>query len=237
MNIRDNASAWESEYQNPQFLSLGTEPSGTVRDFAAWMKKQFRKNRTDPEQSFEISTVLDLGCGNGKNLKYMVEHYADQGIGYDISETAISQAEYLRDELLIEYQVRSIGETFPIHKCSIDVVMDITASNSLTESEREVFLSETSRVLKPEGIFLSRMLCLDADKNAKFLIQENPGTQYHTYILPGVNITERVFTRADIDETYGKYFNILHIEKTTGYQRWDDRSFKRNYWVVYFSKK
>ena len=237
MNTRDNASAWESEYNNPQFLTLGIEPAAVVRDAMSWMKKDFRKKRTDPEQSFILDTVLDLGCGNGKNLKYVVQHYADRGIGYDISETAIHQAQHLAEGMNITYQVRSIGERFQIDKESIDLVMDITASNSLTEPEREVFLSETYKVLKPGGIFLSRMLCLDGDKNAKFLIAENPGTQYHTYILPVVNITERVVSRADIDETYGKYFNILHIEKTTGYQRWDDRSFKRNYWVVYFGKK
>lgn len=237
MNIRDNASAWESEYNNPQFLSLGTEPSGTVRDFVSWMKKDFRKKRTDPEQGFSIGRVLDLGCGNGKNLKYIVEHYADHGIGYDISETAIQQAQGLAGGLNIDYQVRSIGEKFPLDSESIDVVMDVTASNSLSETERSVFLSECYRVLKPGGVFLSRMLCLDGDKHAKFLIAENPGFEHYTYILPEVGVTERVFTRGEIDEVYGQYFNIRHIEKTTGYQRWDDRSFKRNYWVVYFEKK
>jgi SAM-dependent methyltransferase len=237
MNIITNTLAWESEYQNPKFLSLGTEPSTTVKDFINWMKKDFRKNRSNPDQNFIIGSVLDLGCGNGKNLKYLVEQYADYGLGYDISETAIGHARELAGGLNIDYRVRSIGEKFPLRDESMDVILDITSSNSLNQQERNIFLHEVHRVLKPDGKFCSRMLCLDGDKNAKFLVQENPGPEYHTYILPEVGVIERVFTRGEIDEVYGKYFNILHIEKTTGYQRWDDRSFKRNYWVVYFGKK
>ena len=193
----NNDQAWEQEYQQPQFLTLGTEPLTVVKEFCKWLRR-------DEKVELEKCTVLDLGCGNGKNVKYFVEGYAKSGIGYDISKTAIVAAKKLSEGLEIKYEVRSIGEKFPLENESVDIILDVTSSNSLSESEREVYLQETQRVLKPGGYLFVRALCLDGDKNAKQLIKENPGSEKDTYILPNVGVTERVFTKQDLVDTYGK---------------------------------
>ncbi len=226
----NNEQAWEKEYQQPQFLTLGTEPLSVVKEFCKWLRR-------DEKVELEKCVVLDLGCGNGKNVKYFVEGYAKSGIGYDISKTAISAAKKLSEGLDIKYEVRSIGEKFPLENQSVDIVLDVTSSNSLNESEREIYLQETSRVLKPDGYLFVRALCLDGDKNAKQLIKENPGSEKDTYILPGVGVTERVFTKQDLVDTYGKYFEIKKLEKVEGYQKWGNQSYKRNYWVIYAKMK
>lgn len=226
----NNAEAWEAEYQKPQFLSLGTEPLSVVRDFTKWLRRK---------QKIDISdfVVLDLGCGNGKNVKYLIESFAKSGIGYDISKTAIAEANSLKGSLKLYYEVRSMGEVFPLEKESIDLVLDVTSSNSLSEKERELYLKEVSRVLKTDGYFFVRALCKDADDNAKTLLKESPGVEYDTYILPAVGVTERVFSKKDFETLYGKYFEILNLEKSTGYQKWGNQSYKRNYWIVYLKKK
>ncbi len=226
----NNDQAWEKEYQQPQFLTLGTEPLIVVKEFCKWLRR-------DEKVDLEKCTVLDLGCGNGKNVKYFVDGYAKSGIGYDISKTAIGAAKKLSEGLNIKYEVRSIGEKFPLENGSIDIVLDVTSSNSLNESEREIYLQETSRVLKPGGHMFVRALCLDGDKNAKQLIKENSGSEKDTYILPGVGVTERVFTKQDLVDTYGKYFEIAQIEKVEGYQKWGNQSYKRNYWIMYVKIK
>ena len=224
-----NSGAWESEYQQPRFLTLGTEPVSAVRDVMRWLRRDRKLDVSD-------FCVLDLGCGNGKNLKYAIENFCKRGIGYDISETAIDQAHHLKGDLNIHYEVRSIAETFPIGNHAVDVAFDVTASNSLSSAQRAKFLSEVLRVLKPGGYFFVRALCKDGDANAKNLIRQFPGDEPDTYVLGQTGIVERVFSKEDFTETYGKNFEMLHIEKTSGYQRWGNQSYKRNYWVGYFKK-
>jgi hypothetical protein len=50
-------------------------------------------------------------------------------------------------------------------------------------------------------------------------------------------MTERVFSKSDLESDYLTNFTILNIEKTTGYQKWGNQSYKRNYWIVYLQKK
>ena len=216
---------------------MGTEPINAVKEFVKWIRKQVRKNPQDFSAPVSDWNVLDLGCGNGKNLKYIVENYAKSGIGYDISETAIAAARELAENLKLEYEVRSIANIFPIRDSSVDLVLDVTSSNSLTNAEREKFLSETSRVLKPGAYFFTRALCKDGDANAKNLIKQFPGSEPDTYILGETGITERVFTKYDFEGTYSPHFEIVHLEKLWGYQRWGDRTYKRNYWIAYLKKK
>jgi SAM-dependent methyltransferase len=230
-----NGQAWESEYNKPQFLTLGTEPLSVVKDFMKWIKKERRKNPSDFSAPLDTWTVLDLGCGNGKNLKYVIENYCESGIGYDISKTAIDQAKKLSGDLNINYEVRSIGEKLPLENESVDIILDVTSSNSLNESEREIYLQEMKRVLKSGGYIFVRALCLDGDKNAKQLIKEFPGTEKDTYVLPDVGVTERVFTKEDFITTYGAYFKNLHLEKVEGYQKWGNQSYKRNYWIAWYT--
>ncbi len=228
--MKNNHQAWEKEYQQPQFLTLGTEPLAVVKDFCKWLRRKEKVDMSD-------FIILDLGCGNGKNLRYVVENFSRFGIGYDISQTAINEANRLKQDVAVQYSLNSIGEKFDSGDDAFDVILDVTSSNSLNESEREIYLQETSRVLKPDGHLFVRALCLDGDKNAKQLIKEHPGTEKDTYILPEVGVTERVFTKQDLVDTYGKYFEIVYLEKGEGYQKWGNQSYKRNYWVMYAKMK
>jgi SAM-dependent methyltransferase len=232
--MKDNHRAWEREYRDPTFLTLGTEALGEVKTFVKWLKKELRGKvgRTLPDYR-----ALDLGCGNGKNLNYLVRQFIDEGIGYDISPTAIAHAQTSADGLRCSYDVRSIAEPFPLPDQSIDLVLDVTASNALTSREREHMLTEIARVLRPDGYLFTRALCKDGDVNAKNLIKKFPGAEADTYQLGDTGIVERVFTKEAISETYSQFFDIVHLEKTTGYQKWGNQSYKRNYWIMYAKLK
>jgi SAM-dependent methyltransferase len=221
---------WEQEYRNPQFITLGIEPIAAIRDFAKWLRRKQKVDMTD-------FVVLDLGCGNGKNLKYIIEQFAQSGIGYDISETAIAQARELAGDLPIRYEVRSIGDTFPLNDSSIDLVIDSTSSHALTLKERGKFLKEISRVLRPGGYLFIRTLAIEGDTNAKKLLKQFPGKESNTYVLPGTGMTERVASYEDLKKEFGKEFDFLYTEKVSGYQKWENQSYKRNYWIVYFQRK
>ena len=82
-----------------------------------------------------------------------------------------------------------------------------------------------------------RTFAMDGDINAKKMIKEFPGSEPNSYVLPGTGMTERVFSKTEIEADYQTGFKIGYIEKTSGYQKWNNQSYKRNYWIVYLQKK
>ena len=220
---------WEREYRNSKLLTKENKPQSDIIRFVKFLKKT--------NTGIITGTVLDLGSGTGRNSFYFAEIGA-KVIGFEISKTALDIAQNNAKEagLDIEYKKQSIGETFPLENESIDIVLDVTSSNSLTEVEREVYLSETHRVLKIGGYFFIKALCKDGDQNAKELLKQFPGKEKDTYIMPGLGVTERVWTKDDFISTYSKYFTILNLEKKTSYSRMKLRSYKRNFWISYMKK-
>jgi hypothetical protein len=110
------------------------------------------------------------------------------------------------------------------------------SSNSLNENERAIYLNESFRVLSPNGYFFVRLLALDGDKHAETLLKTNSGKEQGTYRLPQVNITERVLSKDEFVKYYSPFFNIIKLEKRSGYAHVDDRIFKRQYWIGYLKK-
>jgi SAM-dependent methyltransferase len=229
---------WDREYRKSKLLTKENKPQTDVVRFVKWLKKQPVWTTWTSDVQVGGFRVLDLGSGAGRNSFYFAQMGAN-ATGLEISKTAIEIGEQNAKEagLSIKYIKQSIGEKFPVVDSSIDILLDVTSSNSLTEAEREVYLSEANRVLKSDGYFFVKALCLDGDANAKFLIKNHPGKEKDTYTMPGLGVTERVWTREDFVKTYEKYFKIVNIEKKTSYPRMNDRVYKRNYWIVYLIKK
>ncbi|KND51186.1 MAG: Alternative oxidase/tellurite resistance protein TehB [Parcubacteria bacterium C7867-001] len=226
---------WEREYRSKKMLSPSNVPHADVVRFAKWYKK--RERQIDREFDFDRVTILDLGSGTGRNAFYFAERGA-KAIGYEISDTALSYARSFASDagLSITYEKRSIGEQFALPDASIDIILDITSSNSLSDSERAVYLAETHRVLKPNGILLVRALSKEADKHAKELIARFPGPDEDTYIHPDLGVTEKVFTKESFTKTYGDHFSFIDLERIEHYATVAGRKYKRQYWLAYLAK-
>ncbi len=234
---------WENEYRKPRLVTGSDEPQTSVKDFLRWLRRE-------RDFHLENSNVLDLGCGNGKNSIYIAG--LDQSIhvtGIDISETALTRA---KNKAEIEeaskknqksifgtadFKHHSIGEVLPFTDIYFDLILDVTSSNSLSEKERAIYLSETYRTLKLGGYFFVRALCKDGDKNAQTLLKQNPGAEKDTYIMPEMGLTERVFSKQDFIDTYSPNFTIHHLEKETHYSKFSGKVYKRNFWVAYLQKE
>jgi SAM-dependent methyltransferase len=223
-------SAWENEYRNPKLVTKKAEPQNDVKRFLKFLKK---------EEKIDIEglNVLDLGCGTGRNSNYLAEIGAHV-TGLEISRTAIDLAQTRAKELgvNVDYKIQNIGASYPFTDKSFDLLLDVTSSNSLNEHEREIYLKETNRVLKPEGYFFVRALCKDGDSNVKNLLKISPGKEYDTYINKEMDLVERVFNKEDFIATYSKYFSIVTLEKKSGYAHFNGRIYKRNYWLAYLKK-
>lgn len=220
---------WEKEYRDPKLVSLSTVPAQCVKDFVRYLRRECHRDLSSLH-------ILDLGCGNGKNSLYISEQgFENHVVGIDISETALSHARNLMPQDIFLHQ--SIGKKLPCTNETFDIALDVTASNSLTEVERTVYISETHRVLKPQGYLFVRALCKDGDTNAKNLLKTFPGKEIDTYIMPGLGLTERVFSKEDFINLYTPLFDILYMDKETHYTQFQGKSFKRNFWVVALRKK
>jgi SAM-dependent methyltransferase len=223
---------WEREYKNSKFLTKENKPQADVVRFVKWLKEN--------EIDIEGKTVLDLGCGTGRNSYYFAELGANV-TGIEISKTAvdIANSNIVKDGkqiYAIAYIKKSIGEKFDFADESFDILLDVTSSNSLSEKEREIYLNETNRVLKKGGVFFTKALCKDGDANAKELLKKFPGKEKDTYVLPDIKVTERVWSKDDFVNEYSKYFKILSMEKKSSYTRMNNRVYKRNFWIVYMQK-
>lgn len=221
---------WEREYKNPKLVTKNDGPQADTLRFFKFLKKE-------QKYIIENKNVLDIGCGTGRNSNYLAER-GNNVIGIEISKTALNIAKNRASELglNVDYRLGDIGEPYDIKDGSIDVALDVTSSNSLNEEGREIYLKEVDRVLKNGGYFFVRALCKDGNKNVKNLLKQSPGREYDTYIIKEIGLTERVFSRDDFTKMYGKYFKILSLEKKTSYTTFNNRIYKRDYFLAYMTK-
>lgn len=235
-------NVWDREYKNPLLVTKNDGPQADTLRFLKFLKK---------EQKYKIEgrVILDLGSGTGRNANYLAD-LGNEIIGIEISKTALGLARARARELglTVDYRLGDIGEPYDIPDNSIDIILDVTSSNSLNDTGREIYLKEISRVLKKGGPRLAeassgggfvfvRALCKDGNKNVKNLLKQNPGKEYDTYIIKEIGLTERVFSRQDFIKMYSQYFKILKLEKKTGYTRFNNIVYKRDYWLAYMQKR
>ncbi len=222
---------WENEWAKRSLVTGGAVPSRDTRDYGRYLRKEKKLN-------FNDLTVLDLGSGVGKNGNY----FASLGStvkGLEIAHNAVLEAQKRASEheLPALYYPHDIGTIYPFEDDYFDVALDVVSSNSLTENERDMYIKETYRVLKNDGLFFVKALSKDGDKNAQTLLKTSPGKEKDTYVMPELSLYERVFTEKDITALYAPYFIIEKIKKKTNYSRLSGRVYKRNYWVLYMKKR
>lgn len=228
--MSNQGNVWEKEYKNPKLVTKKEEPQSDTLRFLKFLKKE-------KKYKVEDRNILDLGSGTGRNSNYLAS-LGNNVTGIEISRTALSLAQIRAKEqgFKVNYILGDIGEIYDLENKSIDIILDVTSSNSLNEKGRDVYLKETFRVLKNGGYFFVRALCKDGDKNAKNLLKTNPGKEYDTYIIKEIGLTERVFSKEDFMKMYSQYFKIIKLEKKSGYTRFNNRVYKRDYWLAYLTK-
>jgi SAM-dependent methyltransferase len=243
---------WEKEYAAAQgrgaHLALSDEPSEDLEKFVRFIERQSGHEQLNVHQS-----VVDLGCGNGRNLIYLSREFGMHGTGFDIAHSAIDQAkkaagvstnprmelasmrkETSREALPLEFEVRSIAGDLPFEDESQTLVLDMMVSHFLNAEQRAHLLSEVVRILKPGGWFFFKTFLLDEDRHAKRLLNENPGNEEGTYIHPEIKVAEHVSTEDEIVEAFSPHFTIHKIQKSHGHLR--KGKAKRRSIVVYAEK-
>jgi len=221
---------WENEYKNPSFVTKKADPQSDVFRFFKFIRKKNKIN-------LENLKILDLGCGTGRNSNYLA-NLGNEVFGIEISDTAldIAKKRAKEEDLSVTYMKQSFGESYPFEDNYFDLVLDIMSSNSLNERERDNYLKETHRTLKNNGLFFVKALCKDGDKNAKYLLKNFPGEERDTYIMKGVGLQERVFSRDEFVKVYSNFFKIIKVYTKINYNRINGIIYKRTYILAYLKK-
>lgn len=220
MNIRGSRNKgkgfWDKEYKKGKptsrsgkqnqggHLALSNNPSEDLIKFSRWLERNSDSTNLNPHPS-----VLDLGCGNGRNLIYLARNYGAKGYGYDISSEAINQAKQNSKDLPLSYEARSIAGTIPLEDQSQDLVLDMMTSHFLNHEERTNLSKEIARVLKPGGWLYFKTFLRDEDVHAKRLLRESPAEEKGSYIHPKIGVAEHVFTENEIEQMLKDNF-IIH---------------------------
>lgn len=177
--------------------------------------------------------VLDLGCGNGRNLRYIVES-GFETYGIDISEKGLGQLkETLKQKNLSADIKKGSFYNLPYKDKIFDRVISINVFQHNDWKGAEKSFAEASRVLKNNGLFLlsvrslSRELPEDRkdipDKGVTFIPKEGTkaGIMLHHY------------SKEEIEELAAKNsLEILDIKEKIR----EKKDGRRGHWVVVFRK-
>ncbi len=230
-----NKKFWNKEYKKTPrqegHLALSDNPSEDLIKFTRWLERQYDGVYLAPKDS-----VLDIGCGNGRNLIYLAKEFGIEGMGIDISKEAIAYAKKNSAGLPLAFETHSIAEAVPLPDGSQTLVLDMMTSHFLNAEEREHLRDEIARVLKPGGWLFFKTFLLEGDEHARRLLREHPAQERGSYIHPTFGGTEHVFTEEEIQKLLVPHFTIERTIKSHAHLR-DGRAYKRRSISVYARKK
>lgn len=201
------ATFWEAEYNNPSHLKLSTNVSEDLEKFTRWITRQ-------KHEDILSSHVLDVGCGNGRNLIYLANHFGSKGTGFDISKSAIAQAVGASKGLPIAYKARSIAGNLELEDESQSLVLDMMTSHFLNKDERLFLRDEIHRVLQPGGFLFMKTFLKDEDLHTARLIKENPGDEPSSYIHPIMGVAEYVYSEEELTDFLKEKFIVHKIYRS-----------------------
>ena len=228
---KEDRTFWDKEYRQGGHLTLSTEPSEDLIKFTRWLDREY-------DGTFLNSTdsVLDLGCGNGRNLIHLAQTFGTGGMGYDISEEAVAQAKKQSEGLPLSYAVRSVASPLPLPDESQTLVLDMMVSHFLNDPERDQLKKEIARVLKPGGWLFLKTFLLDEDLHAKRLLREHPAEEAGSYVHPKFGVVEHVSTEEELVGALSSHF-VIHKKVRSHRHLKDGRAFKRRSIAIYAQKR
>lgn len=222
---------WDREYRQGDHLALSENASEDLIKFARYLERERGHAYLNP-----LASVIDLGCGNGRNLIYFAKTFGMKGIGYDISNSAVLQAKQVSHDLPLSYEVRSIALPIRLPNASQTLALDMMTSHFLTKERRYGLYQEIYRVLKPQGWLFLKTLLLDEDIHAMRLLREYPGKEAGTYIHPKIGVAEYVGTEKEIVGTLRNYFTIHKVLKSHRHRDKHGNANKRRSISIYAQK-
>lgn len=227
---RHGTAFWDKEYSQAEHLALSEAASADLQKFIRWLMRETKRTVLNP-----TSSVVDCGCGNGRNLIMLAKEFGMHGHGFDSSSSAIKEAKRLSEGLSLSYEARSIAKPIPLPDSSQQLALDMMSSHFLNKAERTQLRDEIYRVLKPGGYFFMKTFLRDEDLHTEQLLKERPGPEEGTYIHPVIGVPEYVYSQSDLEEFLGEKF-IIHKTYASHKHKSKGKARKRRTISIYAQK-
>ena len=134
MSIQDAYDEWSEQYDHDQNKTRDLDASATI----------------DTLSRYNFSTVVELGCGTGKNTGYLLKN-AEKVIGLDFSEKMLKKAQVKYSVNKLELRKTDITTSWGIKQESADL---ITCNLVLEHIENlDTVFSQAYLTLKQDGLF------------------------------------------------------------------------------------
>ncbi|MEY3784341.1 MAG: hypothetical protein RLZZ230_663 [Candidatus Parcubacteria bacterium] len=224
------ATFWNMEYTNPEFLKLSIKESADLAKFTRWIERRERMDILAPGTS-----VIDAGCGNGRNLIFLANTFGMHGVGVDISSAAIAQAKAASKDFKIDYAVGTAGAVFPVADESQTLALDMMTSHFLAKEARELLRDELFRTLQPGGYLFMKTFLKDKDQHTARLISENPGEEAGSYIHPVMGVAEYVYSEEELVDFLSEKFIVRKVYRSHRHSS-KGKAFKRRTISIYAEK-
>lgn len=152
---------------------------------------------------FHIGKALDIGCGNGRNTRYLSKQGFD-ATGIDISSESIEWANTIvcGNKNVPCFKTKSLFE-FEAEDQSFDLILDSGCFHHIKPHRREIYLKKIERLLKDDGYYL--MTCFNLDGGANITDYD----VYRDYSMHG----GLGFSEYKIKTILDFYFNICEFRK------------------------
>lgn len=128
----------------------------TFGNIDIYLFDQLLKGRFD-----HCKTVIDVGCGNGRNLVYFLKH-GFEVFGIDQDPKAIVEVKNLSRQLAPENSLENFqiarADNIPFNTESFDIVISNAVLHFARDKKHfEEMLRSMWKLLKPEGFFFARL--------------------------------------------------------------------------------
>ncbi|MCK9566770.1 MAG: class I SAM-dependent methyltransferase [Methanothrix sp.] len=139
----------------------------------------------------EGSSVLELGCGDGKTLSALPVDW--KIVALDISQEALLLARRLRDDVNL---VLADAGRLPLREKSFDAIFAFHVTGHLLATDRSALAREAARVLVPGGRLFFRDFC-ELDMRSGQGEEVEPGT-----FRRGSGILTHYFSESEVKELF-----------------------------------
>ncbi len=230
MSQSDNQfSIWQQEHVAGDFLPSETadtplDPSGGVVDFFAFLK----------ERGVVSGSVLDIGCGKGRNSLYAAS------IGFSVTamdfvaeavEGCAAQAIARGVSKNIHAVQHRMDETWSFSDNSFDLIVDSFATIDVDSAVgRMIAITEMHRTLKPGGYALVQVVSVDDEYEAQ-QIAARPASELNSCFWPNGKF-QKDYTEEELREVYA-HFEIVCLEKRAKPAVKMNQTYTAtNYWMI-----
>ena len=223
---RKQREGWNERYSDEESYR-GQEPLPGVSYFFENYSNEF------PNQK-----VLDLGCGNGRNLRYIAKEGLD-AYGMDISDTALKQLKNdFENEGLETHLAQGSFYAIPFQQDSFGslICINVLQHNDWAGAERS--FAEMSRVMHEGGYALVTVRSVQHDIPERSTILDDTGVTF----IPSEGSKEGIkihhYSQEEIERLAKENnFAVLEMKERVGEKQTDGNNVRQGHWLIILKKE